>query len=309
MKVCNHFKTEQLNPIRSEWEQAEQFLINHLCSLRLKPLPPNQSWFPPSQHHLPGWFWEQKLWEGGFPHPSFLSSLQSLWPRWVVTASTTLMRCDGMGRAGCMQLVGCSAVICMYCLPGYPYLHCLYHTARGIDRPAVSASDQSPAPLQLMLQAPTFSHSLLFFFFNAWSIYFKSTHSYMVGEIKQQHRKRSPLGKYDYTLLGGFSCWESACIFPHCIWRSLIVLCCFLQQNWEEYDEISQSPESSFVQQIQPWPFLMFSFPSFPHFCRLVFSWMLPLKPPYQYSEMISEVWIKSIKSSRDQIARHICRV
>lgn len=131
----------------------------------------------------------------------------------------------------------------------------------------------------------------------------------MVGEIKQKHRKRSPVGKSDYTLLGWFSCWESACIFPHCIWRSLIVLCCFLQQNWKEYDEISQSPESSFVQQIQPWPFLIFSFPSFPHFCWLVFSWMLPLKPPYQYSEMISEVWIKSIKSSRDQSARHICRV
>lgn len=124
----------------------------------------------------------------------------------------------------------------------------------------------------------------------------------MVGEIKQKHRERSPVGKSDYTLLGWFSCWESACIFPHCIWRSLIVLCCSLQQNWKEYDEISQSPESSFVQQIQPWPFLMFSFPSFPHFCWLVFSWMLPLKPPYQYSEMISEVWIKSIKSSRDQV-------
>lgn len=58
------------------------------------------------------------------------------------------------------------------------------------------------------------------FVFHARSICFKRAHGCMVGGIKQQCRKRSPVGKSDYTLLGGFSCWELACIFPPCIWRS-----------------------------------------------------------------------------------------
>lgn len=52
----------------------------------------------------------------------------------------------------------------------------------------------------------------------------------------------------------GFICRESDWIFPHCTWRSAIVLLCFLEQNREEFDEIAWPQESSFVQQIQPWP-------------------------------------------------------
>lgn len=216
-----------------------------------------------------------------------------------------------MGRGG--QGWDVHSWVCMHCLPAYPYLPCLYHTAGGIARPAVPASDQPSPPLQLMLQAQTSSHSFLFpflfLFLNVWSIYFKSTCSYMVGEIKQQHRKKIScreiwLYPFRRVFLLRVSLHISTLYLKviHCL---ILLPTTKLRGVWWDLIVTRELICSANPAMTLPNVFL----PFFPSLLLACFSWMLPLKPPYQYSEMISEVRIKSMKSSRDQSARDICRV
>lgn len=165
LKVWNHFKTEQLNPIRNEWELAGQFLKTLQSGGDAFPSKPGlMLTFPPSFALS---VLIAKPWGRGSSHPPFLRSLQSLWPRCVATIRTTLMGCEGPGRAGCAQPVGRSAggsahIACLH-VPVCTAATAWNQTAQGFRRPAESASD--PLLHSSWFYVTGTNHNILLFFF------------------------------------------------------------------------------------------------------------------------------------------------